>query len=230
MRKNLLVIFFALSIGTISLSPLTVEASIINASNMILVNPDIYSSGFSGFAGSFEFTDSDGNAEDESGNLSISGINTGFFETSNDFTPSSFSDAGSFLLNATITDGLLTNGTLEITGAVNGYGSDNSSLLLSGILTDFSIDGSNLEFIFDVTDGFLSTLYGDLGGLIISTSGFSSFATDYSDNYYTADTKSVVKVSEPETILLMLLGLSSVFCSRRYSSKTIISKNNGTKK
>ncbi|MBI1927243.1 PEP-CTERM sorting domain-containing protein [Candidatus Poribacteria bacterium] len=125
-----------------------------------------------------------------------------------------------FTLSATIDNlGVLQpGGTLTILGKVPSL-VFNSGTLLTGDLTAFGFPnagGDPLEFLFNVTGGDAAGLYGSVGGVILSSSGFGgSFATNF-DNLGglgpgngngVAD---VAPIPEPSTILLFMTGLGIV--------------------
>ena len=125
--------------------------------------------------------------------------------------------ANSFSLTAMIDgSGSLSSGSISITGSITSL-SATSGTLLTGTLTDIGFPdagGNPLEFLFDVTGGDLASLYGGLGGVILSGSGLpissTPWANDFSNNGRgLSDTFSVVPV--PAAVWLFgsaLLGLA----------------------
>ena len=94
---------------------------------------------------------------------------------------------GTFNLNASIdASGSLSSGSLSIGGTVASLGFT-SGTLLTGNLTAFGFPdsgGDPLEFLFSVTGGDATGLYGSIGGIILSGgTGFTGdFNTDFTGN------------------------------------------------
>ncbi len=172
----------------------------------------------------------------DSPDIFSSGINVDYTASSDAFTAtgtaSSFEDdgvgpaigidTGSFDLAASIdNNGVLSAGTLTITGTITSLGF-NTGTLLTGTLTNLGFpasgSGDPLEFLFNVTGGDLAGAYGLSGGIILSQSGFNGgFAVDFNNAAFSgvADTGTVVPV--PAAVWLFgsgLLGLIG-FARRR---------------
>ena len=122
---------------------------------------------------------------------------------------------GSFDLNATIdAAGILSGGTISIGGTIAGIGAI-SGILLTGELTDVGFSdtgGDPLEFLFDVTGGDLSSLYGGTGGIILTSSGFQNWV-DFQNFAFSgvSDTFAVSPIPVPAAVWLFgsaLLGLA----------------------
>jgi len=117
---------------------------------------------------------------------------------------------GAFSLNAQIDESgeLGPNGTLEIGGTVLDKGFA-SGVLLTGYLTDFASGGpaEHFEFLFDVTGGDASELYGSgscCGGVILQSGGFpGDFLDDFAGFPGHSDTGSVVP--EPSSVIVWSL-------------------------
>jgi hypothetical protein len=124
---------------------------------------------------------------------------------------------GSFDLTATIDDsGNLSAGSFSIGGTVASIGA-NSGTLLTGGLTDIGFNdaggGDPLEFLFSVTGGDLAGLYGGTGGIILTGTGFTSWATSFQNADFAgmSDTFTVSPVPVPAAVWLFgsaLLGLA----------------------
>lgn len=131
---------------------------------------------------------------------------------------------GSFDLNASIADdGSLAGGALAIGGTVAGLGF-NSGTLLTGTLSAFGFNQANdpLEFLFDVTGGDAASLYGDLGGIILSNAGFpGNWARDFSSGPFQSFSDVGTLVPVPAAVWLFgsaLLGLLGFNARRKQVS------------
>ena len=156
-------------------------------------------------------------------------INVAYTEGSDSLTASGFATnlvlvsggadnaiaGGSFDLSASVDDsGSLSSGNISIGGTILGLGF-NSGTLLTGTLSDIGfVDGGGdpLEFLFSVTGGDLSSIYGGTGGVILSSSGFTGWGADFTNSPFAglADTFAVSPVPVPAAVWLFgsaLLGL-----------------------
>jgi hypothetical protein len=102
------------------------------------------------------------------------------------------------------------SGDLTISGIINENGFlFSSGTLLTGVLTQIGGADNILNFLFDVTGGDAADLFGDTAGVILSSSGYLSFAS-FNDNFSSqsalADTFAV-NVPVPHALSLFLLGL-----------------------
>ena len=171
----------------------------------------------------------------DSPDIFSSGINVDYTASSGVFsaigTASTFEDdgvgpatpisGGGFDLTASIdTSGVLSGGTFSIDGTLGAF----TGTLLTGTLTGLGFpsigNGDPLEFLFDVTGGDLASAYGTSGGIILSNSGFTGFASDFINTPFTgvADTGTVVPV--PAAVWLFgsgLLGLIGIARRRSIS-------------
>lgn len=135
---------------------------------------------------------------------------------------------GTFDITVMIDDsGVASGGTLTIGGTVLALGFS-SGTLLTGTLTDFGYSGTGgdpLEFLFDITGGDASGLYGAApAGVILSATNFGgSFAVDF-DNLiggvlYTGTgtaISDIAPVPEASSLLLFGSGLVTLVISRRW--------------
>lgn len=117
---------------------------------------------------------------------------------------------GTFGLHAILDDlgNLQAGGTLSIGGTIPTIGA-NSGTLLTGTLTSFGfrpVGGDPLEFLFEVTGGDLAGLYGELGAVILSGTGFAgSFASDFGSGIMQS-VSDTAPVPEPSAALVFMLG------------------------
>lgn len=132
------------------------------------------------------------------------------------------------LMNADITDGLFTldaviddagnmsAGSFSITGTVAALGYM-SGTVLTGTLDQFgfALNGDPLEWIFTVTGGDAAPLYGAIGGIILSQTGFSgSWASDFQNDGFSG-VADVAAVPVPAAAWLFLTALLSLGATRR---------------
>lgn len=127
---------------------------------------------------------------------------------------------GTFGLAASIDDlGAMSGGTLSIGGTIAGLGF-NSGILLTGTLSDigFNNAGDPLEFLFDVTGGDAAGLYGGLGGIILSSSGFGGdWTSDFSTTMGASADVGVIPV--PAAIWLFGSGLIGLLGFGRHARR-----------
>jgi hypothetical protein len=131
--------------------------------------------------------------------------------SSNVVSPTDSMGFGEFALSASInTTSNTASGDLTISGIINENGFlFSSGTLLTGVLTQIGGADNILNFLFDVTGGDAADLFGDTAGVILSSSGYLSFAS-FNDNFSSqsalADTFAV-NVPVPHALSLFLLGL-----------------------
>ncbi|WDD96932.1 PEP-CTERM sorting domain-containing protein [Thalassomonas actiniarum] len=147
--------------------------------------------------------------------LTADGFALNFFDGANNAIA-----GGTFSLNASIDNsGVLSGGSFTITGTTAGF---NSGILLTGLLTDLGFDdlgGDPLEFMVDITGGDLMGMYGPVGGIIMTNTGFNAnlFTNDFSSGLMAAssDTGVPMTVPEPGGLLLFAVALMGFVASRR---------------
>jgi len=149
--------------------------------------------------------------------LTAAGFALNFFDGSDNAIA-----GGTFSLTASIDNsGVLSGGSLVITGTTAGF---NSGTLLTGSITALGFDdagGDPLEFMLDITGGDLAGMYGLNGGIIMTNTGFNAnlFTDNFSSGAMAAssDTGVPATVPEPEGLLLLSVALMGLVATRRRS-------------
>jgi hypothetical protein len=123
-----------------------------------------------------------------------------------------------YLLTANVdAAGVMSNGTLSITGAVSGLGVPQSTLL-AGNLTDFGFYQDQgftlLEFEFDTTDpGAVPLGFGSEGGVILSS--FDMGPLNFAGSFQGSAESDTYTTAAPEPAMLSLLALGAAGMARR---------------
>jgi len=133
--------------------------------------------------------------------------------------PHNIGNNGGFTLSAEIDElGVLSSGTLAITGTVVEHGFTSGTLLV-GTLTDFGFDSNGtLDFLFTATGGDALSLYGGKGGIIITSSGFNGFTSNWNSGILGSNAYTVI-VPVPAAVWLFGSGLIGLVGVARRSSK-----------
>jgi hypothetical protein len=152
-----------------------------------------------------------------------------------DFFNNNTITGGAYMVSATITNsGVVTSGSLNITGTYGSYGSTGNPLLTGTLTHVYSMDppgGNQFQLMFDVTGGDMASLFGSnvMSLLYAGTTGFNgTFGSSFNNTGHTTsatiDTFSVpgTPIPEPATVVLMLTGGAWMAWHRRRHNKSAV--------